>query len=207
MQKIYFNDKPLFLIDDLSPKFQDLKSDPYTIYREGLNEGNMQEIIARMQSATSKAGIFFHKNTNELVDALKKKFTVIQAGGGFVKYRESHVLLIFRKGRWDLPKGKLDAGEKLEHCAVREVQEETGLGYVELCEKLIVTYHTYYEKEKHILKESHWFKMKSENLQKLIPQYAENIEECRWVDISNLDYYMNNTHPSIIDVVKASMDK
>ena len=40
--------------------------------------------------------------------------------------------MIFRRGKWDLPKGKLDKGEKIEDCAVREVEEETGLKNVKL---------------------------------------------------------------------------
>ena len=207
MQKIYFNDKPLFLINDLSSGFQDLKSAPSTVFKQGLNEENLREIIDRMQSSSVEAGIFFHNDISELEEAIKNKFTVIKAAGGFVLHPDNYVLLIFRKGRWDLPKGKLDDGEELEQCAVREVEEETSLISVELAEKLIITYHTYYEKEKHILKETHWYLMKSEQLQKLVPQFAESIEACRWVELSNLDYYMKNTHPSIKDVVNASMGK
>lgn len=207
MQKIYFNDKPLFLINDLSSDFQDLKLAPGNVFKEGLNDENLTEIIDVMQSSSVESGIFFHNDTSELEEAIKNKFTVVKAAGGFVLYPDDHVLLIFRKGRWDLPKGKLDEGEALEQCAVREVEEETGLNSVELAEKLIITYHTYYEKEKHILKETHWYLMKSEQLQKLVPQFAENIEACRWVAFSNLDYYMQNTHPSIKDVVNASMGK
>jgi len=39
------------------------------------------------------------------------------------------VVVIHRPGRedWSFPKGKLDPGETLEECALREVTEETGL--------------------------------------------------------------------------------
>ena len=53
---------------------------------------------------------------------------IIQAGGGLVENEKGEVLFMFRRGKWDLPKGKLDPGETLEACALREVEEETGVG-------------------------------------------------------------------------------
>jgi 8-oxo-(d)GTP phosphatase len=49
---------------------------------------------------------------------------VIRVGGG----RQVDVLLVHRPGHrdWTLPKGKVEAGEADEDCAVREVAEETG---------------------------------------------------------------------------------
>ena len=47
--------------------------------------------------------------------------------GGLVINNNSKVLFIYRKNKWDLPKGKLDDGENLEEAAIREVVEETGL--------------------------------------------------------------------------------
>jgi 8-oxo-dGTP pyrophosphatase MutT (NUDIX family) len=57
----------------------------------------------------------------------------VRAAGGVV-WRTGgtgavEVLLVHRPkyDDWSLPKGKLDPGETLEECAVREVEEETGL--------------------------------------------------------------------------------
>ena len=113
--------------------------------------------------------------------------------------------MIFRRGKWDLPKGKLDPGESLETCAVREVQEETGVQDVVLEKPLVVTYHTYDESGKHILKESHWYLMQTEKEEELTPQQDEDIDLCIWVPLDELETYMHNTHPSIRDVIKAGL--
>ncbi len=66
--------------------------------------------------------------------------------GTWLKMRKGEVLFMFRRGKWDLPKGKLDPGETLEACALREVEEETGVGQLELKNFLLVTEHTYAER-------------------------------------------------------------
>ena len=58
---------------------------------------------------------------------------VVQAAGGVVVKHapggEIRVLLVHRPHRedWTFPKGKREAGESHERCALREVEEETGL--------------------------------------------------------------------------------
>ena len=76
----------------------------------------------------------------------------IQAGGGLVENELREVLFIFRRGKWDLPKGKLDRGETLEQCAIREVEEETGVRQLNLVRFLLITEHEYVERGKKILK-------------------------------------------------------
>lgn len=70
---------------------------------------------------------------------------LIEAGGGLVSDAGGRVLMIFRNGRWDLPKGKLEPGERIEECAVREVSEECALPLQELRrdDKIADTYHCY----------------------------------------------------------------
>jgi len=115
---------------------------------------------------------------------------------------ENEALLIFRRGKWDLPKGKLDKGETLEECAVREVMEETGLNSVQLISALTITFHTYHQGTKFILKESHWYTMKAASEQTLVPQTTEDITEIRWVKKEELKDYFENAYPSVVDVLK-----
>jgi 8-oxo-dGTP diphosphatase len=57
----------------------------------------------------------------------------VRAGGGVVWRRKGsgpvEILVVHRPryDDWSLPKGKADAGESDEDCALREVREETGL--------------------------------------------------------------------------------
>src|SRR6478735_3106050 len=58
-----------------------------------------------------------------MVEFIKDQFKVVKASGGVVRKQEK-VLLIFRLGKWDLPKGKLKKKEESIKCAKREVEEE-----------------------------------------------------------------------------------
>ena len=92
--------------------------------------------------------------------------------------------------------------ETLEECALREVQEETGIKNLELIKHISITYHTYKQFGKHILKESHWYKMLSKKEEKLTPQVEEGITEIRWVKKQDLKNYFDNTFPTVITILK-----
>ena len=72
--------------------------------------------------------------------------TTIIAAGGIVMNPKQEILWIFRRGFWDLPKGKLDPGETIPQCALREVEEETGINDIQLNELITITYHEYFDK-------------------------------------------------------------
>jgi 8-oxo-dGTP pyrophosphatase MutT (NUDIX family) len=171
--KIYFNNKPLFLCDNIDKKIELFIHHDDAVFIDELDGHTVKTMIHEMQQANVHAGVFFHSDLEQLKKALFKKFTLVQAAGGLVKNEKMEVLLIFRRGLWDLPKGKLDPGEKLEECALREVREETGMDHLDLVAPLIVTYHTYHEGSKFILKESHWYQMKANGEQPLTPQTEE----------------------------------
>jgi len=130
----------------------------------------------------------------------KKK---IVAAGGLVVNEKNEILFIFRRQHWDLPKGKLDEGETIEACAVREVQEETGLKKVEIVSFLCKTYHEYFDKwiNEDVIKESWWYLMKSDSSEILIPQTEEDIEKIIWVNESLIGFYLNSSYPSIKEVL------
>jgi 8-oxo-dGTP pyrophosphatase MutT (NUDIX family) len=157
-----------------------------------------------MKRQNVHAGIFIHPDLETLKKAFWKKFILILAGGGLVQNEKEEILFIYRRNQWDLPKGKLDKGETLEQCAVREVGEETGLKEVSLVAPLLVTWHTYDENGKHFLKETHWYRMQAPGGQPIVPQQEEQITELKWVPKQETDIVTAHTYPSVVDVVKAA---
>ena len=205
--KIYFNDKPLFLCDTVDKTIQPFIHHDDAVFIDDLNAHTIKTMIHEMQQQRVHAGIFQHPDLEELKKAFFKKFTLIQAAGGLVKNNEDNILMIFRRGKWDLPKGKLDKGEKIEDCAIREVKEETGLKNVKLNSPLLVTYHTYHEGTRSILKESHWFTMTITGEQKLTPQTEEDIFDIKWISADEINSYLPKSFPLISDIIEAAKQK
>lgn len=201
--KIYFGDKPLFLCDAVDEIIQPYVHHDDAIFIDELNTHTVKSMIHEMGQPEIHAGVFYHADLDKLKKAFYKKFTLVVAAGGVVQNEKKEILFIFRRGKWDLPKGKLDKGEKLEDCAVREVEEETGLQRVKFLSPLTITYHTYHEGARFILKESHWFNMKVSGDQKLVPQTEEDIHEIKWVTRKEAEKFFPDSFPSVIDVIKS----
>ena len=199
--KIYFNDKPLFLCDALEEAIEPYVHHDDAVFIDELDAHTVKSMIHEMQQEKVHAGVFLYPDLEELKKAFFKKFVLILAAGGLVENENGEWLLIHRRGKWDLPKGKLDKGEKLEACAVREVEEETGLKKVKLQKPLCITWHTYHEGTRFILKESHWYTMKVAGKQSLVPQTEEDIHEVKWVKPSGIDEYLGLSFPSVTDVL------
>src|SRR5690606_29715838 len=103
-------------------------------------------------------------------NGLKTTLKVIKAAGGLVKNGDGDYLFIFRLGKWDLPKGKLDTGESMKKAAVREVEEECGIQVNYLGQKLVTSYHMYPLKGELVLKKTNWYEMGVNKVPKLKPQ-------------------------------------
>lgn len=127
---------------------------------------------------------------------------IIEAAGGMVFNPQGELLMMLRRGQWDMPKGKLDEGETVEACAIREVEEETGISNLMLCEKLQTTYHTYDFQGKTVLKPSHWYRMESTGSEDLVPQAEEDITELLWVDKLKATELAKTAFPSIREMIE-----
>jgi 8-oxo-dGTP pyrophosphatase MutT (NUDIX family) len=134
--------------------------------------------------------------------------TTIIAAGGIVMNPKQEILWIFRRGFWDLPKGKLDLGETIPQCALREVQEETGINNIQLNELITITYHDYFDKylNTQVTKETHWYNMSIQDLQYGIPQIEEDIEKMEWFSIDALEIPMQHTYENIKLVITAYLN-
>ncbi|HLR36932.1 MAG TPA: NUDIX domain-containing protein, partial [Chitinophagaceae bacterium] len=140
MQKLYIHNKPVILY-----------SEDDNIKKEELNFLNItqpapREIpsILKDLDKESTNGIRIKTNqSNAFLEALFSYFQHWKAAGGLITNPKGEILLLFRRGKWDLPKGKMEAGEKPEETAIREVTEETGLKNISIVKKLTDTWHSY----------------------------------------------------------------
>ena len=107
----------------------------------------------------------------------------VTAGGGYVMCDgalEPEVLMIYRNGCWDLPKGKLEDGETPETGALREVREEVGIERLRLVAPFGTTVHGYARGGTYWVKTTFWYRMATEETT-FTPQAEEGIERVEWV--------------------------
>ncbi|MEO9481831.1 MAG: NUDIX hydrolase [Ekhidna sp.] len=135
------------------------------------------------------------REKRDLINYLKGKFKVVEAAGGVVE-KKGKLLMIYRRKVWDIPKGKLDKGETIEECAVREVEEETGVK-VQIDWKVDAVWHTYTNKKKYILKKTHWYAMRCVDDRKMSPQKEEGIKKVEWMGLEEVRKALHDSYRSI----------
>ena len=154
MYKVFVNDKPLFLTNEIS------RETDFQLFL--LESIDIEQLIVKMFQNKIQKAYLYHPDEKEIMKTLKAKIPVNKAGGGLVYNKKGEVLFIFRNGKWDLPKGGIEKGEEIEDTAMREVEEETGVGQLRIVSKLEKTYHVFKRNGKYKLKITHWFEMQSD---------------------------------------------
>jgi 8-oxo-dGTP pyrophosphatase MutT (NUDIX family) len=198
MYKVFFNDRNVFLTDDFASAFEE----KYGLFYKYRNREDLMEIVAFFRNLKKIDTLYiFHEDMEELRTVFRSCFRFIEAAGGFVRNKKGQLLVIYRRGKWDLPKGKLEAGETFEQAALRETEEECGIQDLEIGDRMISTYHTYLIDEKPVLKKTQWFQILYSGNKKPVPQLKEDITETRWIELSDIDEIMKNTYGSVRDVL------
>lgn len=197
MYKVFFNDRSVFLTDDFAKNFQHR----YGLFFKYTEKEDLEEIIAFYSKLTRiKSLIIFHYDIEELRETFRLCFYNIDAAGGVVRNSKGEYLFIFRRGKWDLPKGKIEEGESYQQAALREVEEETGLSNLKLDKTLMSTYHTYPLEDTLVLKKTYWFEMQYTGHEAPVPQTTEDIEEVKWFKPEELFIPFQNTYPLVLDL-------
>jgi 8-oxo-dGTP pyrophosphatase MutT (NUDIX family) len=199
MYKVFFNNRAAFLTDDFSRNFRER----YGLFYKFKEIEDLEAILDLYSNITKiDSLIIFHYDVDELQKAFKSCFIPLDAAGGIVRNSKGEYLFIYRRGKWDLPKGKVDFGETYQNAALREVSEETGLKNINLVRPLMSTYHTYPYKDGRALKKTYWFDMEFTGNETPIPQEEEDIEEVRWFKPKELEIPFSNTFDLVKDLFR-----
>ena len=199
MYKVFISEKEVSFLS-----IEYLKKNDFNVFfLEGILGNRYDFLISNLQVNNSLKIVC----PNPMVDMMSffNEFYLVLAAGGLVE-REKEFLWIYRNNKWDLPKGKKEINEDIETTAIREVQEECGLGKELSIEKfLISTFHTYFIKDTPILKRTDWFLMNYKGSENLKPQLEEGITKVVWVSRDNSESLSMLSYSSIREVWKSYM--
>lgn len=198
MYKVFFKDSCFLLTDDQKL----LQAGTARLIHRDFTA--TKSFIYRQLGQTEKfTAVVYDEDVENLFSIFKSSFLYVKAAGGVV-CREDEILVIKRLGRYDLPKGHLEAGETIEQCAVREVEEECGLQGVKITAPLTTTLHLYDREGTWYLKKTYWYAMVCPPNPQLTPQTEEEIEEAFWLPVSGIPSAVTHTYPSLVAVFEAS---
>ena len=189
MYKVFVNDKPLFLTNQIA------KETDFQLFL--LESVDIEQVIIKMFQNKIQKAYLYYPDEKEILKKVKEKIPVCKAGGGLVYNKKGDVLFIFRNGKWDLPKGGIEKYEQIEETARREVEEETGVDKLIITRKLQKTYHVFKRNGKYKLKITHWFEMQTTFEGTPLPQANEGIEKVAWFNQEQIKEAMTNSYENI----------
>ncbi|MEE3037323.1 MAG: NUDIX domain-containing protein [Bacteroidota bacterium] len=165
---------------------------------------NWQIILSKFQEKKPQDLLVISEDLESCWKQFRRQFVNVRAAGGLVVCND-YFLFIYRNGKWDLPKGKMETGEGVEETALREVKEECGINNLTLKKHLINTYHIYPFDKGWIFKQTDWFLMRSSQPKHLIPQTEEGIEEVKWIRNKDVGSYLKQSYQTISIVIKTHL--
>lgn len=180
MYKIYYNDHLICLCHDMTEGLYKEDDSTTHLHYSGKTKFILSVIDKIEKAKEVHCYRIFYKDLAVLKDHFFSLFRIVKAAGGLVLNRKSKILLIHRRGSWDMAKGKMEEGESKKESALREVKEETGIEKIDLVSKVQTTYHLYRDKNKRrVIKPCYWYLMATKNMS-LVPQSEEDIEQAIW---------------------------
>ena len=189
MYKVFVNDKPLFLTNQVQ------KETDFKLFL--LESVDIKKLIVKIFQNKIQKAFLYHPDEKLIMKTLRAKLPVEKAGGGLVYNKDGDVLFIFRNGKWDLPKGGTEKNETIEETAMREVEEETGVNGLVITDKLQKTYHIFKRNGRYKLKITQWFEMRTKYEGIPQGQADEGIERVEWVNPKDIKFLLENSYENI----------
>ena len=198
MYKIFHENKALVF-----PKIEGdaLKFDAMLQESERYEADILCDFLQEWLADNDQTDTFIHEvGENAVATALKETFRMAPAAGGVV-VKDGKIVSIVRHGILDLPKGHIEKGETPEQAALREVEEETGIGNLQIFKELSSTWHCYIEHEMWTLKRTYWYLMSTIETIQPKPQTEEGITEIKLVGNEEVETFLKNTFRSISEIL------
>jgi len=201
MYKVFFNDRTIYIMDEMPDITGKEKAYICTFLRKEDLEPQLRNYLA-----PDKEGdlYIYSAGAKDPFDIFRSCFKNIPAAGGLVMNPGNEYLVIFRRGKWDLPKGKAEKKESSEETALREVEEECSLHDLTLEKFLTTTYHIYFLDDRAVLKQTDWYLMEYSGTKEPVPETKEDIEKTVWITADQVKEIRGNTYRSILDVFKSA---
>lgn len=178
----------------------------YGLFHKFYDTAELYKLISEFQEDKSINSVnIYGTNITHLWKIFRIYFTEVSAAGGLVRHTTGKYLFIEKKGRLDLPKGHIEAGEEPEHCALREVSEECGIKGHRIIKRLVPSYHTYSWEGISYLKKTHWFMMEYSGEMLTEPQVEEGITKVQWLFPDEINAIKGNAWLSLMDIINNSI--
>ena len=193
MYRLFCNNKMLVCINFFE-HFLDADIDEIKLPSQ-LFENTLDKIKNWLEN--SEENLYIDDIDNDILAAVFKKiFHFAPAAGGLVLINKS-IAAIERNGKVDLPKGHIEKNEQTDIAAMREVNEETAISNLSIIKQLPSSHHCYLLNNQWTLKKTSWFLMKSDDEFNPKPQEEEGISKVFLINKDNVNYFLENTYPSI----------
>ncbi len=201
MKKLFYNDKVIIF----DANYQKYNDKDFLLIENPAPEAILEVIINEKAFVNM---VVISNNPQLAYENFVRGFKDVVAAGGVIQREDGDMLFIYRRGVWDLPKGKQDDGESVEECALREIKEETGIQKVVITNTApFVTQHFYNTYGDWELKTTYWFTMHGEgDFIKSNHQLEEGIENYCWVSRDRAIEVAKNSYSTIYEVVKVLIE-
>jgi len=204
--KVFFNEKRI--VFTLTSKITLSSARPKLLKSPSIQ--GVKAWLKVFEESEEQETVLEHDRPEQMFQIFKSAFLKIDAAGGVV-IRNNTLLFIFRNGKWDLPKGKIDEGELPAAAALREVEEECGIEGHNIVKILPSTFHIYkspYRKSfgTWIFKETFWYEMSYSGEENGTPQVEEGITEVRWFAKNELNEVLENTYENLKQIIRLYLD-
>ena len=194
--KVFFNEKSIVF----SSTSKITLSKPWPELLKSPSIRRVKAWLKAFEATDEQETVLEQDRLEQMFQIFKSALLNLDAAGGVV-IRNKKLLFIFRNGKWDLPKGKIEEGEGIKEAAIREIEEECGVSNLTIVNQLKDTYHVYEHKGEIVLKQTYWFELTTNFNGELIPQTEEGITKVAWLTSAEIENeVLKNTYASIKDL-------